>query len=110
VIPKSKPSDLIGISGVWNGFFMTASEYISYTLAKTVADAVSLKDVINMNFVPVAVRCMVNLKVSASMTCAPEQQEPDSHSNSSVPGHLRKRSSLSPGRGICFTQHKISSG
>ena len=52
-IRLSKPSLLIGISGVWNGFFMTASAYISYTFCKTESAVGSTSDVSRTNFVPV---------------------------------------------------------
>jgi hypothetical protein len=52
-ILMSNPSLLIGISGVWNGFFMTASEYASYAFCSTASADVSAKEVRSTNFVPV---------------------------------------------------------
>jgi hypothetical protein len=83
----------MGISGVWKGFFITASEYISYTLCSTVSAVGSTGEVRRTNlvpeeprisiesklpgaqvysYVPVAVRRIVILNVSPSMVCAPE--------------------------------------
>jgi hypothetical protein len=99
-ILKSNPSLLIGISGVWNGFFMTASEYASYAFCSTASADVSAREVRSTNFVPVimafqhqsrvkserkyigqmrgilhapvAVSRIVILRDSPSITCAPE--------------------------------------
>jgi len=49
----SNASLLIGISGVWKGFFMTASEYISYTFCNIVSAVVSASEVSRTNLVPI---------------------------------------------------------
>lgn len=48
----SKPSLRMGISGVWKGFFITASAYASYIRCRMCSAIVSFKDVNNTNFVP----------------------------------------------------------
>ena len=55
VIFTSNPSVRIGISGVWNGFFITASAYASYTRCSVALldECGSASEVRSTNFVPV---------------------------------------------------------
>jgi hypothetical protein len=67
VIRESKPSLLIGISGVWKGFFITASAYASYTFWSTSSAVLSLKDVKRTNLVPILSKKKKKMTISMSM-------------------------------------------
>jgi hypothetical protein len=49
----SNLSALIGISGVWNGFFITKSAYASYILCKAASAVVSVSEVSSTNLIAV---------------------------------------------------------
>jgi hypothetical protein len=64
----SKTSLLIGISGVWNGFFMTASEYMSYTFWRMVSAVFSPSEVTKTNLVPGKLIEMYGMKCVSGLT------------------------------------------